>query len=142
MIANRVAAETEIVGIAAEECHLLLGRKDEPHIGVFLVGVEPVFAALIERDNVGRRPVLSRLSWIFACSALRASSLLGHTALDGALNPRGDVFQRHRDVQLKIGALQLFRLCFRVEAVLDVVLSAVETLAVKRDVMIQTSPFD
>ena len=48
-----VAREGEVVGIAAEERHLLLGREDEPDVGVLLVAVEPVLRALVERDDVG-----------------------------------------------------------------------------------------
>ena len=43
----------KLSGIAAEEGDLLLGREDQPHVGVLLVAIEPVLAALVERHHVG-----------------------------------------------------------------------------------------
>ena len=48
-----VAGIGEVVRVAAEERRLLLGRKHQPHIGVLLVAIEPVFAAVVERHHVG-----------------------------------------------------------------------------------------
>ena len=48
-----VARIREVVGIAAEERDLLLGREDQPDVGVFLVAIQPVLAALVERHDVG-----------------------------------------------------------------------------------------
>ena len=48
-----VARIGEVVRVAAEEGGLLLGREHQPHVGVLLIAVEPVFAALVQRDDVG-----------------------------------------------------------------------------------------
>src|SRR5262245_26546491 len=50
-----VSREREIVWIAAEECHLLLRREYETHIGVLFIAIEPVLAALIKRHDVGTK---------------------------------------------------------------------------------------
>ncbi len=47
-----VAGILEVVGIAAEEGDGELGAKTEPDIRVFLVRVEMILPALIERDDV------------------------------------------------------------------------------------------
>ena len=48
-----VARIGEVVRIAAEESDLLFRREHQAHVGVLLVAVEPVFAALVERNHVG-----------------------------------------------------------------------------------------
>ena len=40
-----VAGICEVIWIAAEERGLLLGRKHHPDVGVFLIAIEPIFAA-------------------------------------------------------------------------------------------------
>jgi hypothetical protein len=47
-----IARVGEVIRVAAEEGCLLLGRKDEANICVCLVLVEPVLAAVVERDDV------------------------------------------------------------------------------------------
>ena len=42
----------EVVGVAAEEGDGVLRREDEADIGVFLVAVQVILAALVERDHV------------------------------------------------------------------------------------------
>src|SRR3989442_4440137 len=51
-----VARIVEVVGIAAELSNRLLGRKDQPYIGVFLVLIEIVTAAGIKRDYIATIP--------------------------------------------------------------------------------------
>ena len=52
-IVQVVAGIGEVIGIAAKECDLLFRREHDPHVRVFLVAIQPVFAALIQRDHVG-----------------------------------------------------------------------------------------
>ena len=47
-----VARELEVIDIAAERGRLGLGSEDEADIGVFLVPIEMVDAALIEGDDI------------------------------------------------------------------------------------------
>jgi hypothetical protein len=47
-----VARIREVVRIAAVKRNLLFGREDEPDIRVPLVAIEPILAALIERDDL------------------------------------------------------------------------------------------
>ena len=53
-----VAREGEIVRVAAEIGGLLLRREDDADVGVLLIAVEPVLAALVERDHFGAEPRL------------------------------------------------------------------------------------
>src|SRR5258706_4109727 len=62
-----ISWEREVVGIAAEECHLLLWSKHEPYVGVFLVSVQPVLAALIERDDIGSKTRLIEAFLLNSC---------------------------------------------------------------------------
>src|SRR4029077_15997114 len=41
-----VARIFEIIRVASKECCILLGREDQPHIGVFLVAIQMVRAAV------------------------------------------------------------------------------------------------
>ena len=45
--------ESEVVGIATEEGGLLLRREHEAHVRIFLIAVNPIFAALIESYDIG-----------------------------------------------------------------------------------------
>ena len=42
----------EIIGIPAEEGHLLLGREDQPHVVITFVPVKMERAALVECDDI------------------------------------------------------------------------------------------
>src|ERR1700742_4654617 len=44
--------EVEVVRIAAEERGLKLRREDQTHVGVFLVTIELILTALVERHDV------------------------------------------------------------------------------------------
>ena len=81
-----VARIGEVVGIAAEERHLLLGREDEADVGVLLVAIEPVLRALVERDDVGAQAGASRLSF----SMLRDFGAAAPRALPAASAARCD----------------------------------------------------
>ncbi len=69
----------EVVGIAAEERHLLFGREHEPHVRVFLVAVQPVLRALIERHDVRPKPGAIRRS-PFRCARSRLCARRAPTA--------------------------------------------------------------
>src|SRR5215469_16051835 len=45
----------EIIWVAAEEGHLLLGSEDQAHIVVTFVPIEMVGAALVKGDHVGTK---------------------------------------------------------------------------------------
>src|SRR5207248_9466630 len=46
----------EVIGIAAIESRLLLGREDDPHIVVAFVAIQIVNATLVKRDHIGAEP--------------------------------------------------------------------------------------
>ena len=56
----------EIVRVAAVKRDALLGREDQPHVGVTLEAVEMVRAALVQRDHVGAQAGLV-LATLFRC---------------------------------------------------------------------------
>src|SRR5262245_66530753 len=60
-----VSRECEVVWIAAEERHLLLRCEYETHIGVFFIAIEPVFAALIKRHDVGTKARLVEALFLY-----------------------------------------------------------------------------
>src|SRR5215831_7308463 len=42
----------EIVGVTAEEGHLLLRREDQPHVVITFVSVKMISAALVQRNDI------------------------------------------------------------------------------------------
>ena len=91
----------KIVRIPAEEGNLLLRREDQPHIGVFLVAVKPVFAAMIERNDVGAQPgFLLTLPLDLRDVGLAGiqSFLIAHARLDGAGHVGRHIFHGHENV--------------------------------------------
>src|SRR5262245_18624121 len=116
--------KVEIIGITTEKCRLLFGCKSDPDVGIFLIAIEPVLPALIERDDVGAKSCLVEtffLNLCLLCLSRIESLLLRHSRLDGALNAAGDILHRNENVELEVGSLQLFRLCLRIKAVLNVI---------------------
>ncbi len=120
-----VARVGEVVGVAAVERGLLLGGEDQLDVGILLVAVEPVFAALVEGDHVGAQ------AGLFQAHALDLGDgrLLGvvgfdrvHALLDGGEHLGGDVLHRDEHVELEVGAGELFGRGGGVEAVGHVVL--------------------
>ena len=105
-----VTRKLEVVGIAAKECDLLLGREDEPHVGVFLGAIEMVAATLIERDHVAAEPRGGE-RFLFDLghhAASRGKGLLGLRArLDDGLHAVCHVFDRDQNIELHVGALEL-----------------------------------
>ena len=107
-----VAGILEVVGIAAEEGGGLLGGEDQPHVGVFLVAVEMVQAAVVERDHVAPQTgLLGR--FLLDRVHDRAAGLfrLGRRAVlgNGRVDPLGDVLDAHEHVQFQIDALDFLR---------------------------------
>ena len=113
-----VAGIGEVVGIAAEERDLLLRREDDPHIRVFLVAIQPVFPALIQRDHVGAEAGLLQA---FALDGGDRVLALGEfllrvaRSLEGILHASGHVLHGDQDVHFQVGRLHFFFRCARVE---------------------------
>ncbi len=119
-----VARVCEVVGIAAEERDLLLRRKNNPHIGVLLVAIQPVFPALIQRHHVGAEAgLLQALALNGGDHVLALGEFLLGVAcpLQGVLDARRHVFHRDQNVHFQIGRLDFFRGGACVETRLDVV---------------------
>ena len=120
-----VAREVEIVRIAAEERHLLFRREDEPHIGIFAVGVELVLAALIERDDLaaelrfaaGAAFLLDRRD----LGVARLDEILSGLALARIGDARGHIGDAVEHFGLHAGAELLVLACRGGEAVLHIV---------------------
>ena len=119
-----VAGKLEVVGIAAEECDLLLGREDEPHVGIFLGSVKMVEATLMERDHVapqagGGERLLLDLRHHLAAGSKRVGRR--HPQRNGRLHAGGDILDRDEHVEFKVVALEFVGLGGRREAVAIIV---------------------
>ena len=104
-----VARKLKIVGVAPEEGDLLLRRKDQPHVGVFLGAIEVVQTALIERDNVaaqsgrGERLLLNLRHHL----PPGLERIVGHHAgLHRRLHACRDILDRDQNIELQIAAAQ------------------------------------
>ena len=96
----------EVVRVAAEEGDLLFGREDQPDVGVFLVAVEVILAALVEGDHVAAQAgLVERL--LFDGGHDRAAGLEGgfvrQAGRDRGVHARGDILDAHQHVQLEAG---------------------------------------
>ena len=115
-----VAGILEVVRIAAEEGDVLLGREDQPHVGVFLVAVEVVQPALVERDHVAPQAGLVErllLDGVHHRAALFLRLGRAGGRLHRRVDPLGHVLDAHQHVQFRVGALELLGLRAGVEAV-------------------------
>ena len=115
----------EVVGVAAVERGLLLGGEDQLDLGVLLVAVEPVLAALVERDHVGAQAgLLQALALDLGDGRLLGLQRLDrvHALLDRGQHLGGDVLHGDEHVELEVGAGELFGRGGGVEAVGHVVL--------------------
>ena len=116
----------EVIHVATERRDTVLGRHDEPHVGVFLVAVQMIFAALIECDHVATEACfIERNSFSMAAViARRSGECLGrlHLRRDCRIDALGHVFDGLQHVQFKIGTFQLFVRSLRVIAVVEVIL--------------------
>ena len=115
----------EVVRVTAQERNFKLRREHETHVGVLLIGVEVVLAALIERNHVVAHSVLLRGFFrdVVDFSVARGGSLRRrHVGFHSAGDARRYVFDRDELIQLQIGGLNFFVASRSIEAVLDVVL--------------------
>ena len=123
-----VAGKGEVVGVAAEEGHRLLGGEDEPHVRVLPVLVELVLAALVEAHHVAAQ-LRARGALVLDRGGRGLARLarlgVGHLRLHRALHPARHVLHRGEDVDLVARARGLLLPRGRVEARLhEVVLGA------------------
>ena len=138
-----VARILEVVGIAAEEGDADFRREDEPDVGVFLVAIEVVLAALEERDHVAAEAASSaRDSCSIALITPRRAACAAAVVMPGVtdgVDARGDVLDRLQNVQLEVDALHFVGLRLRVVAGRDVVVVLGGDLgqAVQPDVMVR-----
>ena len=120
-----MSGKCEIVGITAKEGSLLFGRANNPHIGIFLVAVEPVLPALIQRHHVGTQACLVETLLLYLC-LLGLSRIKGllirHARFDRAANTVRDIFHRNQNVQLEIRSLYLLGLGLRIKTFFHVIL--------------------
>ena len=138
-----VAGEGEVVGVAAEEGHRLLGGEDQAHVRVLPVLVELVLPALVQAHDVAAqlRPRAALVLDRGGRGLARLARLgIGHLRLHAGLHLARDVLHRGEDVDLvaRAGGLPVPR--GGVEAVLHVVvlgardvLDAAEAHVVVRD---------
>lgn len=115
-----VAGILEVVGIAAEERRLLLGREDEADVGVNLVAVKVVARALVERDDVAAQAggVEGFLFDRGLGGVARGEHLGGrHVGAHRGVHLGGDVLDRLEHVELEVDALELLGARAGVEAV-------------------------
>ena len=120
-----VAGKLEVVGIAAKECDLLLGREDEPHVGIFLGSVKMVEATLMERDHVapqagGGERLLLDLRHHLAAGSKRLGRR--HARRDGPLHAGGDILDRDEHVEFEVVALEFVGLRGRHETIAIIVM--------------------
>ena len=136
-----MARELEVVRVAAVKSDLLLGRKDEPHIGVTLEAVKMIRPALPKRDDIGAqaRAVLGLLLDSGDDLAARGKGVcwggvIGHRGVDAG----GDVLDGLQDVEFKIQAFDLLGRRGRVKAVAHIIffLRADFLQRVRADVMV------
>ena len=105
-----VSRKLKVVGVAPEKSELLLRREHEPHIGVFLRTVEVVGPALIQGDDVAPQAGGGQ-GFLFDRrhrGPTRWKGLVSrHSGRHRRLDAGRHVCDRHKDVQLKVVALQL-----------------------------------
>ena len=119
-----VARIGEVIRVAAVEGGLLLRRKDQAHVGVSLVLVEPVLTAVVKRDHIGAQTGL-----VFALlgdgrnlsiASLQRLGVVGY-AFGRALHPRRNILHGHQHVDFEVGGLHLLLRRRCIEAVAEVV---------------------
>ncbi len=119
-----VARVFEIVGVAAEKRDLLFRREDEPHVGVFLITVQVISAAVIERNHVAAQPggverfFLDRVHH----GPPRVFGRLGSQAgLDRGCHSIGHVPDADQDVQFQVEAFDFLGPGLGLKALLQVI---------------------
>ena len=126
-----VAGILEVVRVAAEEGRGEFGSEHQANVGVFLVGVEMILTALIERDDVAAQARLvgrflldlghRLLACLFGRRVVESGRELG-------VHPRRHVFDADQHVQLQVGRLGLVFVGLGEEAVAVIVLVLVAEL--------------
>jgi hypothetical protein len=137
-----VTGEFEIVGIAAIKGDLFLRRKDEAHVIVPFVAVEMKLSSLIESDHIRAQPgFVARLFLDLGNGVTARSSgiFAGHVRLDGRFHFIRHILDRHQDVELEIGRLDLVLWRFGVEPVPHVIVFFATDLLerIEADVMVR-----
>src|SRR5215475_13762460 len=122
-----MAREGEVVVIAAEIGYLLFDRKDQPHVGVPFEAVEPVFAAVIKRNDLTLQTCFRR--FLFFNRGHLGLALLGGFFVRGfrfdcALYALRHVLVRDHHVDFEVGAFQLLFASGGVKTLFDEVASA------------------
>ena len=114
----------EVVGITAEEGHLLLRREDQPHVVITFVLVKVVGAALVKCDDIRPQPGFI-FAFLFNGSdgrVARLGSLIArHAGFQCAGDARGYVLDGHQHVQLQIRRFDLIGLRFRIETIPQII---------------------
>ena len=90
----------------------VLRGEDEADVGVFLVAIEVILAALVERDHVAAQAgLVERFLLDGGHDGPAGGERLGrlHVRLDGRVDARRHVLDRLQDVQFQVGAFQLLR---------------------------------
>ncbi len=120
-----VAGVFEVIRVSAEEGDVELGGEDHADVGVDLVGVEVVLAALVELHDVVAELVLVGGGLLDLGDRLAPGGLgvgVGHLGGDLGGDLLGDVLDVHDDVQLEVGGPDLLGPGTGVEAGLVVVM--------------------
>ena len=115
--------------------------EHQAHVGVLLVEVKVVDAALVERDHVAAQAgFLERFLLDLGHDGAAGGERLGrlHVRLDGVVDALGHVLDVHEDVEFQVDALDFLGVVAGVEAVADVVVLLVADLLqrVGADVMV------
>ena len=107
-----VAREREVVGIAAVERGVELGREHEADVGELLVEIEVILRALIERHHFGCKPVFFCASFSIAAIAARRAASVSADAMPGLTAALTLAVTSSMDLQrqqLEIGRLHFLR---------------------------------
>ena len=121
----------KLVRVAAEEGDLLFGRENQSHVRIFLVAVEPVFAALIQRYDVGAEArAFLAFPFHFGDSGAAPGALFFRCfrTLKRCLYPLGHVLSRYQNVDFEVRRLHLFFRRIGVETVAQVVVLSARVL--------------
>ncbi len=117
-----VAGIGEVVGVATEERGLLLRAEHQAHVGVFAVAVQPVLAAVIQRNHRTIQTGL-RVTFLLQPGDLRPAGLqrlrAGGAGRDRPQDASGDILHGHEHADFLVRTLQLLGAGPGIEAVLN-----------------------
>ena len=116
---------SKVVRITAKKCCLLLGRKYQPHVGIRLILIQPVFATVVERDHI--RAKTSGLLALFLngrslCFLSFQRLRLIRNSFGRILNALGHILHAHQHVDFKVGRFQLLVFAGRIKPVVNIVM--------------------